>query len=383
MKKYKIAYATGSRADYGIVRNYLKMLNSDEQITLSVLVTGAHLEEKYGNSVEVIKEDNFKIDAAIPISIESTKNSGIIRSMSIALAGFGEFFENNKYDLLIVLGDRYEIMAVAIAAAMQRIPILHLHGGEVTSGNYDEFIRHSVTKMSSYHFTGTEIYRNRVIQLGENPNRVYNLGALGAENCNNIKYDNVIDDVRQLETSKYWVVAFHPETLTGVSTSFQVGELLKAVSCISDSEKVVFIGTNADTDSDVIRKMCTQFVTDHSNAIYFENLNSDSYMYLLKKAIALIGNSSSGIIEAPSLGCFTVNIGNRQKGRVRGKSVIDVPCNEKDIFSAIQKVGELKKSNAVTDNPYFKENTAINYYKTTKKILSECNGVTKEFYDLK
>lgn len=382
MKKYKVAYATGSRADYGIVRNYLKMLNDDDQIDFSVLVTGAHLESKYGNSIDLIKDDNFRIDVEIPLSIGNTKNSDIIHSMSIALNGFGDFFENNKYDLLILLGDRYEIMAVTLAAAIQRIPILHLHGGEVTYGNYDEFIRHSITKMSKYHFTSTETYRKRVVQMGENPNTVYNLGALGAENCQNIKFDNVIDDVRLLESNKYWVVAFHPETLTDVSTSLQTQELLKALAGISGNEKVVFIGTNADTDSDIIRKMCMQFVESHENAIYFENLNSDSYMYLLKNSKALIGNSSSGIIEAPSLGCFTVNIGNRQKGRVHGDSVIDVPCKENDIFIAIQKVKMLKKANALTTNPYFKENAAINYYETTKKILKNSTSVTKEFYDV-
>ena len=183
MKRYKVAYATGSRADYGIVKNYLKLLDDDKEIAFSLLVTGSHLENKFGHSIDIIKQDGFKIELEVPLNIENSNNANVIHSMAIALDSFGKYFEQHDFDLLIILGDRYEMMAVAIAASMQKIPILHLHGGEVTFGNYDEFIRHSITKMSQYHFTSTEVYRKRVIQLGENPERVFYLGALGAENC--------------------------------------------------------------------------------------------------------------------------------------------------------------------------------------------------------
>lgn len=181
MGKYRVAYATGSRADYGIVKKFLGLLDKDKDIEFSVLVTGSHLEDKFGHSVDIIRQDGFKIDLEIPLNIENDSNANVMHCMASALDCFGNYFENNKFDLLIILGDRYEMMAVAIAAAMQRIPILHLHGGEVTYGNYDEFIRHSITKMSQYHFTSTEVYRKRVIQLGEDPKRVFYLGALGAE----------------------------------------------------------------------------------------------------------------------------------------------------------------------------------------------------------
>ena len=327
MGKYKVGYVTGSRADYGIVKNFLKLLDDDKDIEFSVLVTGSHLEDKFGHSIDIIKQDKFRISLEVPLNILSDNNVNIIHCMANALDLFGKYFENNKFDLLIILGDRYEMMAVAIAASMQRIPILHLHGGEVTYGNYDEFIRHSITKMSQYHFTSTEVYRKRVIQLGENPKRVFYLGALGAENCCKIDESKVIKKVKEFVCKKYWVVAFHPETLTDVNTKEQVNEILGALYENTDDTEVIFMGTNADTNSDIIRSSWIKYVDEHKNAYYIENLNVDSFLYLVKNSIALIGNSSSGIIETPSLGRYTINIGDRQKGRVHGNSVIDVSCD--------------------------------------------------------
>ena len=229
MKRYKVAYATGSRADYGIVKNYLKLLDDDKEIAFSLLVTGSHLENKFGHSIDIIKQDGFKIELEVPLNIENSNNANVIHSMAIALDSFGKYFEQHDFDLLIILGDRYEMMAVAIAASMQKIPILHLHGGEVTFGNYDEFIRHSITKMSQYHFTSTEVYRKRVIQLGENPERVFYLGALGAENCCKIDKKRVVEDVKVRSSQKYWVIAFHPETLTDMKMEDQVEEVLLAL----------------------------------------------------------------------------------------------------------------------------------------------------------
>lgn len=381
MRKYKVAYATGSRADYGIVKNYLKLLNQDEEIDFSILVTGSHLENKFGYSVDIIKEDGFFIECEVPLNIKNDSNANVIHSMSTALLSFGNFFENHKFDLLIILGDRYEMMAVAIAAAMQRIPILHLHGGEVTYGNYDEFIRHSITKMSQYHFTSTEIYRNRVIQLGENPNRVFYLGALGAENCCKIDVKEVTERVKAFTTKKYWIVAFHPETLTDVKMEDQVKEVLSALEKNSDGCDIIFIGTNADTKSDIIRSAWLNYVENHENAYYYENLNVDSFLYLVKNSIALIGNSSSGIIEAPSLGVYTINIGDRQKGRVHGKSVIDVQCESDKINLAMKEVCTKINSMEKIDNPYYTKNTAINYFQKTKEILNRGTKILKEFFD--
>lgn len=379
---YRVAYATGSRADYGIVKKYLRLLDNDKDIEFSVLVTGSHLENKFGHSVDIIRQDGFKIDLEIPLNIENDSNANVMHCMAIALDCFGNYFENHKFDLLILLGDRYEMMAVAIAAAMQRIPILHLHGGEVTYGNYDEFIRHSITKMSQYHFTSTEVYRKRVIQLGEEPQRVFFLGALGAENCCKIDEEKVIQEVKNFIPRKYWVVAFHPETLTDVNMEDQVKEVLAALQENVGKMDVVFMGTNADTKSDIIRSSWIDYVDSHENAYYYENLNVDSFLYLVKNSIALIGNSSSGIIETPSLGRYSINIGDRQKGRVHGDSVIDVNCNKKAIGKAMRNVYSKVDKNERISNPYYVKSTAVNYYKKTKEILNEGTTVLKNFYDI-
>ena len=373
----KVAYATGSRADYGIVRRYLKLLN--ENTDFSVLVTGSHLEDKFGKSVDNIKADGFRIGFQAPMSIDNSTTAGVIHSMSIALDSFGRHFQDNKYDLLIVLGDRYEMMAVATAAAMQRISILHLHGGEATYGNYDEFIRHSITKMSTYHFASTEAYRRRIIQLGEDPIRVFNMGALGAENCQMIDEGAVDDRVKALPDKNYFVIAFHPETLTSSSLLDQVKEVLEAVDKYADCE-FVFMGTNADSGSDVIRETWLDFAAKHGNVHYFENLNSDSYLYMVKHSLALVGNSSSGIIEAPSLGVCTVNIGHRQDGRVYGNSVFNVECRVAEIEEAMRKAAEF--IGADIENPYYQPDTANRYYEKTMELLKHPQDAVKSFYDI-
>lgn len=380
----KIAFVTGSRADYGIMRRYLHLLNTDNDIELSILVTGALLDSKFGYQVELIYRDGFNIAAEIKTKIDSSSNKTVIDNMAETLSKFGTYFSSNKYDLLIVLGDRYEMLSVATAAAMQRIPILHIHGGEATFGNYDEFIRHAITKMSLYHFTATEEYRKRVIQLGENPDRVFYLGALGAQNCMYIDEKNVPNYIKNLPSKKYFTVLFHPETLTDVDTLTQIRELLKAVECCK-TYSFVFLGTNADTSSDVIRKNVNEFVNTHENTQYFENLHTDAYHYLLKNSICLIGNSSSGIIEAPSLRIFTINIGDRQAGRVRGNSVIDIKCKAEEITKAINNVIQNNDVNEI-DNPYYKENSSHLYYETTKKILSLVDNDSRNpkiFYDMR
>ncbi len=381
----KVAFVTGSRADYGIMRRFLNLMNKDSEIELDILATGALLNKTYGHQVDLIYKDGFNVKAEIEVPLDSSSNAKILHTMAVTLDKFAEFFDKNKYDLLIILGDRYEMLSVAETAAMQRIPILHIHGGEATFGNYDEFIRHSITKMSLYHFAATEEYRNRIIQLGEAPDRVFNLGALGAENCLFIDENNVPPDVKSLVQKKYFVVLFHPETLTNVNVCQQMENLLGAVKNFIADYQFVFLGTNADTNSGVIRGMVQDFVHDNKNALYYENLHTDAYHYLLKNAVCLIGNSSSGIIEAPSLGVYTINIGDRQKGRVRGKSVIDVFCNKTDILAAINKVLALH-SLVKPLNPYYRENSAKLYYDTLKQILVKLDGEkykVKEFWDIK
>ncbi|WP_288360962.1 UDP-N-acetylglucosamine 2-epimerase [uncultured Bacteroides sp.] len=381
MKKYKIAFATGSRADYGIVRNYISKLNEDSEIDFSVLVTGALLDEKFGNAVKIVEQDGFKIAHACKVSNNMDCTADTISIMATVLDDFGRYFQDNRYDLLIILGDRYEIYTLSIAAAMQRIPILHLHGGEITLANYDEFIRHSITKMSTYHFTSTEEYRHRVIQLGENPETVFYLGALGAENCLNIDINNVPEEL--FDFNNGFTVLFHPETLNAISPVEQIEEVLKAIAPYTSDYKFIFIGSNADTHSGQITQRVYEFCTNQDNCHFYSNLHPDGYHYLIKHSIALIGNSSSGIIEVPSLGSYTVNIGDRQTGRVKSASIVDVKCDAVEIGNAIEYVIE-HKCEPITDTPYYKANTAENYYKTTKQILIDINKlVYKEFYDIK
>ncbi len=379
-QQYKIAYATGSRADYGIVRNYLTYLNNDKDIDFSVLVTGSHMDERFGKTVSIIEDDGFKIDLKVDLQIDTKSTSAILNSMSIAIKEFGCYFEEHKYDLLIILGDRYEMMAVAQAAAMQRIPILHLHGGEVTYGNYDEFIRHCITKMSRYHFASTEVYKNRIIQMGENPETVFNMGALGAENCTKINEDAVIEDVKYLPLKQYFVVAFHPETLTNIDLAEQVEIVINSIKTMLGKFEIVLIGTNADTKSEVIRNRWIDFAKQ-KGVHYFESLNADSYLYLVKNSVCLVGNSSSGIIEAPSLGAYSINIGDRQKGRIHGDTVIDVVCDKESISSAIKGVTRCISQNISFVNPYYQPDAAKRYYSKTKELLIVENTAPKEFFD--
>lgn len=384
MAKTKVAFATGSRADYGILRHYLRLLDRDEDIDFSVLVTGALLDSRYGHAVDLIRADGFTIDCEIDLHLDSTSDGAVLKSMAIALEQFGNFFENNKYDLVIILGDRYEVLSVAEAAAIHKIPILHIHGGEATFCNYDEFIRHAITKMSAYHFASTEEYRRRIIQLGESPDRVFNLGALGAYNCTVINEDNVLPQVKALPEKKYFVVLFHPETLSAADPILQIEALLGAVDRFRDRYSFVFIGSNADTHSEHIRAAVRNYVEANCDrCYYFENVNTDSYQYLVKHSVCLVGNSSSGIIEAPSLGVYTINIGDRQKGRVRGKSVIDVPCKSEDIASAMNIVAESGEPDF--PNPYYQENAVKRYYDVTKQIIKTLPQIKNEpkiFYDL-
>ena len=380
----KIAFVTGSRADYGIMRRFLSLMNQDSEINLDILVTGALLSNTYGHQVDLIYKDGFHVKAEIEVPLDSSSNVKILHTMAVTLDKFAEFFDKNRYDILIILGDRYEMLSVAEAAAMQRIPILHIHGGETTFGNYDEFIRHAITKMSLYHFASTEEYRNRIIQLGEAPKRVFNLGALGAENCLFIDETNVPEDVKKLSSKKYFVVLFHPETLTNINVAEQMKNLLDSVTEFIGEYKFIFLGTNADTNSGIIRSMVKDFVQNNENAIYYENLHTDAYHYLVKNSICLIGNSSSGIIEAPSLGVYTINIGDRQKGRVRGNSVIDVKCQQLLIETAINKVISIYKT-IVPVNPYYQKDSANKYYSCIKDILRDLlvnKDNLKSFYDL-
>ncbi|EGO4227425.1 UDP-N-acetylglucosamine 2-epimerase (hydrolyzing), partial [Escherichia coli] len=357
----KILYITGSRAEYGIMKRLLRKLKDNEHIELSIIATGMHCDAKYGYTYQNIIDDGFEVKELFDINIESSTNSGIISTMSRAQNLFGAYFEEYKYDAIIILGDRYEMLSVAIAASIHGIPIIHLHGGEQTLGNYDEFIRHCITKMSHLHLVATEKYRERVIQLGELPSWVINIGAMGAENTVSLS----IPEHKELQSkyenslSNYFMILFHPETLTkNKSVHDQIKELIKALDIAHQKYhcNFIFIGTNADTNSDIITKEILTFCESY-NFPYLLSLPTQDYLGLCKYSLGLIGNSSSGLIEIPSLGVPTINIGSRQAGRERGKSVIDVECCYTDILEKIDDVIS-NRIDRTYYNPYYKENSA-------------------------
>lgn len=378
----KVVFAASSRADYGIVRRWLGMLDSEPSIELTVAATGALLDERWGAQVSLVREDGFCV-AEVPVPVDTSSNRAVLHTMAVGLDGFAAFFERDTPDLLIVLGDRYEMLSAATAAALERVPILHVHGGEATFGNYDEFIRHAITKMSLYHFTATEEYRRRVIQLGEDLSRVWCLGALGAENCLLDEGEPYAEWINALPLHGYLVTLFHPETLTGVDPVEQAKTLESALDAIGDVPAVV-IGSNADTGAEAVRSSLRAWTEARSGAHYVENLRSEDYHALVRGAAALVGNSSSGLIEAPSLGTLTVNIGHRQDGRVRGSSVIDVPCEAGAISAAVAAALAHPGCDA-SRNPYWRPRCAESYFERTLEILDRIGVDAREpkrFYDL-
>lgn len=379
----KIDIVTGSRAEYGIMKNLIKKMITSSEVESRVIVTGMHLEKKYGLTKNDIIDDGIEIFKEIPSNMAETSENGITESITSTMTNFSSYFSNYKTDAILILGDRYEIYAVAIVASLMRIPIIHLHGGEVTEGNYDEFIRHGITKMSSLHFTASEIFKKRVIQLGENPSAVFNVGALGVENIKKTYFKSVTEINKKynlsLEEEKYFVVAFHPETLS--DSNDQNSELLNSLESYIKEYKVIFIGSNADTKSDEIMNATNIFIENHSEQCYLLTSVPSVYYYsLIKKSVGFIGNSSSGLIEVPSLGKFSINIGNRQKGRLQGNSIINVENNKLEISNAIEKLININDIEIV--NPYEKKETCQQIYNLIIENQDKLKNNVKPFFDL-
>ena len=380
----KLLYVSGSRAEYGIMKRLLKKLDEDSEISLDIVVTGMHLLKEYGETYKEVEKE-FKITKKVNIEISNKNNYEILHSMSIAMEEFSKYFRDNSYDALILLGDRYEILPVAITAAFNNIPIIHIHGGEKTLGNYDEFIRHSITKMSKLHLVATEEYKKRVIQLGENPDTVKNLGSLGVANVlemrllNKKELEDIIEEIKK----PYYVVLFHPETISEISLEEQTNNLIEALSKFREKYDFIFIGSNSDTGSDKIQKIIQKFVKEN-NYKRFVSLQNSEYFSLLKYSEGLIGNSSSGIIEVPSLKVATINIDNRQLGRAKGKTIIDCDSSVLGIEKAIIKSQTSDYQNLLKNsiNPYYQKNSLEKYYQEIKKFLKNDNKYLKDFYDL-
>ncbi len=352
----KICVVTGTRAEYGLLYWLMKEIDADPELALQLIVTGMHLSPEFGLTYKEVEKE-FRIDKKIEMLLSSDTPVGISKSMGLAQISFAEAFEEMKPDIVVLLGDRYEIFSAASAALIARIPIAHLHGGETTEGAFDESIRHSITKMAHLHFTAAEKYRRRVIQLGEHPDRVFNVGGMGIENIKRLNllskeaFEQSIDF--KLGT-KNLLVTFHPVTLEESTAKEQFQALLDAIDTL-DETRIIFTKANSDTDGRIINHMIDEYVAKNpAKAIGFTSLGQLRYLSALQFVDAVVGNSSSGLLEAPSFKIATVNIGDRQKGRLKASSVIDcAPCKSA-LLDALARVysDDFQKNLAHTLNPY-------------------------------
>lgn len=382
----KIAVLTATRAEYGLLKPIINKLKDVPMFDVRVVVTGAHLSPEFGLTYQEVEKDGIEIDEKIEILLSADTPSSISKSMGLALISFADYFSRKEPDMLIVLGDRYETLAVCCAAMNQRIPIAHLYGGETTEGAVDESIRHAVTKLSYLHFTSTEEYRRRVIQLGEQPDRVFCVGAIGIENILNEK----LMTKGELEASicfkldrPYAVITFHPVTLEDNNTSVQFNELLNACRYHKDM-KFIFSKANADAYGRIINQLIDGFVRENDNAVAFTSLGMIRYLSALKYSSMVIGNSSSGLVEAPSFGIPTINIGDRQKGRLQASSVINCESIQEEISKAITLAltEDFMKRAHNTINLYGDGHTSEKIVNIIKKILFNNKiDLKKKFYD--
>ncbi len=366
----------------------IKAVAADGELELLLAVTGAHLSDKYGSTYRDIEKDGFKIDVKIPILHDKDGPDEINRAMGKALVGFSSYYGKAKPDMIVLLGDRYELLSAAAAAMNYQIPIAHLHGGETTEGAIDECIRHAITKMSYLHFTSCEPYRRRVIQLGEDPGRVYNVGAIGLENIRNQKrmtLEELEDSLDFRLGDKFAVVTFHPVTLEENTAAEEFGQLLGALDCFSDL-KVIFTKANADSGGLCINRMIDDYAAGHpERSVSVFSLGMVRYLSALQYASAVIGNSSSGIIETPSFCVPTVNIGDRQKGRIQAKNILNCVPEKDAICGAVAKAlsEEFRAYVKDTVNPYGDGEVSGKILARIKEYLSGGKiDLKKSFYDI-
>lgn len=381
----KICFVTSGRADYGLLRWVMRAVKDDPELQLQIIATGMHLSSTYGLTYQEIEEDGYFIDARIEILGPPDAAKEISESMGIAITGIARAINDLEPDLLVVLGDRYEIFAASAAALVSKIPVAHLHGGEVTTGAFDESFRHAITKMSHLHFVATEEYKSRVIQLGENPQNVFLVGGLGVDS---IKMLSLLSR-DELETrlgfvfgEKSLLITFHPATLDSDPPEHQMRELLRALSSLNDTT-LIFTMPNADTGSDDMIQMLLDFVETNKRAKIFSSLGQLMYMSCIAQVDGVVGNSSSGLTEVPTFKKGTINIGDRQQGRLQASSVINCQPSEVQIKSAIERLysPEFKLNLAKTSNPYGAGGASLKIAKVLKEV--SLDGIIKKpFYDL-
>lgn len=381
----KICVVTGSRAEYGILRGLMKAIQNDPDLRLQVIATNQHLSKLQGETYQEIERDGFTIDYKVYMADDNApdKANTTAKSISRGIAGFADAFDTLLPDLLLILGDRYEMLAVASTALIYKIPIAHLHGGEITEGAFDDAIRHAITKMSHLHFTSTEVYRKRVIQLGEQPDRVFNVGALGVENVmktNFMTREEIEQGLNFQITDKCFLCTYHPVTLSNMSLETQVLNLLKVLDDYNDYH-IIFTYSNSDTNSHIIIKRIQEYVDQNTGrCMFIPSLGQRRYFSALKYVKAVIGNSSSGIIEVPSFGIPTLDIGDRQKGRIAADSVIHCGYSTEDIKDGLKRVVDYQSKDI--ENPYYKEGTCDAILKVIKTYPLD-TIIQKHFYDIR
>jgi GDP/UDP-N,N'-diacetylbacillosamine 2-epimerase (hydrolysing) len=382
MKK-KICVVTGSRADYGLLKWLILFLQNDKNIKSSLIVTGAHLSKKYGYTVDAIKKDQIKISSKIDLKIKKTDEISLSNSMAISLNKTTKELIRIKPHIVILLGDRYELLSSAISCMLLNIPIGHIHGGELTEAAFDDSIRHSITKMAHLHFVSNNTYKKRVIQLGENKNNIHVVGGLGLDNFKYIKLLTKKELEKNLKIKflkKSCLVTFHPVTLEKNSL-FQLKQLLDSIKSFKE---ITFIITspNADTIGMKMKKLILTYVKKHNNFHFFNSLGQLKYISSINVVDFVLGNSSSGIIEVPELNKYTINVGNRQKGRLMAKSIIQCNPNKKEITKKINLIYKkyIKKKLKNNSKLYGESGASLKIYNILKKTNFE-NLINKKFYD--
>lgn len=386
IKKYRICVITATRAEYGLLSSVIKRIQDDTECDLQLITTGTHLEEAFGLTYKEIETDGNKIARKIAI-YKGSEDAQVLQTMAMAVSQIGKALIELNPQIVVLLGDRYELLSIASACVVLKIPIAHISGGEITEGAFDEYIRHAVSKLSYIHFTSTEAYRRRVIQLGEAPERVFNVGDLGIENIQNLKRltkEQLENDLGISIGDNMLQVTFHPTTLDHDSVQ-QFGQLLVAFDERPEF-RIVFTRPNADSGSSALNRMIDEFVEKNAKRCYvYASLGYTRFLSLVSYCVAVVGNSSSGVVEVPSLKVGTINIGNRQKGRICAESVIHCRAEKGEIIAALDKVcsTDYKDRLQKVKNPYESNATSAKILNQIKLCLDGYSGMFKSFYDYK